>query len=632
MKRILYAILFIPFVLYAQTFEDNDYKLTDVVVTATRSETLLKNTPEVIRVITSKEIKKLNPTSVGEILNYVSGINVESGTGSGLPKRSIVNMNGFPANYILVLVDGEKLLSDHIHSGQNLELIPVESIERIEVIRGASSAQYGSDALGGILNIITKKCADEEKIEFNLNAGSYQTYSAGVSALIPISERLKNSAYIGWEKSNGMDIIAPTHRIGNMGYNNFSFMDKINLNISDGTKANANINYIRINNQWQGENKYSYLISPNIGLSHELSRNFNLSAKVSYQKWESEQSEEINELVHPEIVFNYFDIKNNSLHFGVDYKNSEFKRTGVNQRSQYSYGGFIQDEYIFSGKLNVMVALRFDKVESIDLVISPKISVLYKPIEEARFRLSAAKGFHAPTVQELYELGYGHGGAALRFGNENLNPEYSTTFTFGGEFIISSNIKLLLNSYYSRITDMIIPVYKGAWEVDDTKDVWMRENIHEAEMYGAELVVRVNLFDNYMFEGGYTFSENKDEDSGRQLPYNPGSSEYLKVFFTQPISQSISFQGFAGIKIIHGRSAWNWKPASDSGVDDPFGIITKLADYQKFDAGIMFSIENRYSIYLNVYNILGQEVEQLDDCFTVLKGEPTLKSGIKYQL
>lgn len=631
MKRILYVILFVPFVLYAQTFEDNNYKLTDVVVTATRSETLLENTPEVIRIITSEEIRELNPTSVGEVLNYFSGVNVESGTGSGLPKRSIVNMNGFPANYILVLVNGVKLLSDHIHSGQNLELIPVESIERIEIIRGASSAQYGSDALGGILNIITKNCGDKNKFEFNLNVGSYQTYSGGVSALTPINKTIKNSAYIGWEKSNGIDIIAPAHRIGDMGYNSFSVMDKITVGLSEATNAFADINYIHNNNEWLGDKKYSYLLSPKVGVKHELSRNFNFSVQVSYQKWEAEQSDELNQLVHPEIIFNHCDFENNSLHFGIDYKKNEFSRTGVDFKSQYSFGGFIQDEYIFSSKFSAMAALRFDKVELIDLVISPKISCLYKPLDAARFRISAARGFHAPTVQELYELGYGHGGAALRFGNENLNPEYSTTFTFGGEFFFTSDITLLLNSYYSQITDMIIPVYKGPWEEDDTKDVWMRENIHEAKMYGAELVVKVNLFDNILIEGGYTISDNKDEESGRKLPYNPGSSGYFKMFFNQPISKSMCLHGFAGIKTVNGRSAWNWKPASDN-TTDPFGIITELANYQKLDAGIMLSINNNYSIYLNVYNILGQEVEQLDDCFTVFKGEPTLKSGMKYQL
>lgn len=89
--------------------------------------------------------------STRELLSHFTGINVESGTGSG-----------FPASYNLILVDGICLLSDHIRAGQNIELIPVENIGRIELLKGIDSAQYGSDAMGGgVINIITKKCAQQ---------------------------------------------------------------------------------------------------------------------------------------------------------------------------------------------------------------------------------------------------------------------------------------------------------------------------------------------------------------------------------------------------------------------------------------------------------------------------------------
>jgi outer membrane receptor for ferrienterochelin and colicins len=134
--------------------------------------------------IGSDEIRALNANSKTEILNGINGLSIESGTGNCMPKRGIVSMNGFPANYSQVMIDGVRLLTDHIHSGQNIEVLPPGNIERIEIIKGAASAQYGSDAMGGILNIITKKCNDQPELTLSSMLGSYGTFTAGWSCRI----------------------------------------------------------------------------------------------------------------------------------------------------------------------------------------------------------------------------------------------------------------------------------------------------------------------------------------------------------------------------------------------------------------------------------------------------------------
>jgi len=95
-------------------------RVRETVVTATRRDTLLSEAPSVIQLVTRQEIEELNPSSTGKLLEYVTGVTVESGTGSALPKRSVVGLNGLPANYTLVLVDGVRLLSEHIHTGTSV--------------------------------------------------------------------------------------------------------------------------------------------------------------------------------------------------------------------------------------------------------------------------------------------------------------------------------------------------------------------------------------------------------------------------------------------------------------------------------------------------------------------------------
>ncbi len=103
------SILMLFYLFTNASAQSNDslknYLLEEITVTTTRNEKLLEKTPEVMRVITSKEIQALNVSSTGEILDYFTGVNVESGTGSGSPKRSIISMDGFPAKYTLVMVD-----------------------------------------------------------------------------------------------------------------------------------------------------------------------------------------------------------------------------------------------------------------------------------------------------------------------------------------------------------------------------------------------------------------------------------------------------------------------------------------------------------------------------------------------
>ncbi|KPL11336.1 MAG: hypothetical protein AMS26_20145 [Bacteroides sp. SM23_62] len=240
MKSLVTCLIVLPFLCipgYSQI--PDTIEIDEVVVSASRKPVLLKRTPEVIQVIGSDEIHTMNVNSITEILNGITGLSLESGTGSGMPKRGIVSMNGFPANYSLVMIDGVRLLTDHIHSGQNIEALPPGNIERIEIIKGAASAQYGSDAMGGIINIITKKCKDQPEISLSSMFGSYGTFSADMIARAPVNQFARFSTFAGWEESAGMPLLAPAHRIGRMGYTKFSLMNSLDLRFGEKTDLAA---------------------------------------------------------------------------------------------------------------------------------------------------------------------------------------------------------------------------------------------------------------------------------------------------------------------------------------------------------------------------------------------------------
>ncbi|MFW6275891.1 MAG: TonB-dependent receptor plug domain-containing protein [bacterium] len=195
--RISLLFLFVLIILDAYSRPDDtlSYDLDEVIITASRNSKLLKKSPEVVQVIDSKDVEQLNVRSTGEILEYLTGVNIETGTGSGSPKRSIVSLDGFPAKHTLVMVDGVIMLTEHIHSGQNIDIVPPENIERIEVIKGAASAQYGSDAMGGVVNIITKKASNEPSSSISFSGGSYETYDGAISVRTPVNEQVSISSF-----------------------------------------------------------------------------------------------------------------------------------------------------------------------------------------------------------------------------------------------------------------------------------------------------------------------------------------------------------------------------------------------------------------------------------------------------
>jgi len=275
--------------------------------------------------------------------------------------------------------------------------------------------------------------------------------------------------------------------------------------------------------------------------------------------------------------------------------------------------------------------LRYDKADNIKTVITPKFALMYQPYYNLRLRASFGRGFHAPSVMELYEKGYGHGGRAYRFGNPDLQPEYSITSTFSIEYAPIQNFQLLIHGYYNTISNMITPIYSGIWEEnpnpDTVIDKWVRTNIHKAKIYGLETTIKYQLDDNLLLECGYNHSYNENSSTGGQLPYFPGDSFFSKMVYNYKLSTKIDGSCFVSLRATKNRSAWDWKPATGTDFDNPDGLIRELKDYQLINVGAKFIYNKNLSLFLNAGNILGQNIQKLDDSFTEIDGEPTLKVG-----
>ena len=144
----------------------------DVVVTATRTEAEVKTVPNTVEVITAEDIQKLGATDVYSALRLADNIQIMN-TSTGFGHR--VSMRGMASNQTLILINGQRTAIEDTATTQNLlalDRINVNTIERIEIVRGAASAQYGSDALAGVINIITKKSTGKPSVTVGATTGT----------------------------------------------------------------------------------------------------------------------------------------------------------------------------------------------------------------------------------------------------------------------------------------------------------------------------------------------------------------------------------------------------------------------------------------------------------------------------
>jgi len=625
MRKIVILFTLISTLVSAQ----DTIKLKEVVVSATRYEKSLNQTSDYIKLISKRDIEKLTLVSPGELLNNTTGINVENGTGKGYPKRSTINMNGFPANYNLSMLNGVKILTEHIHTGQNIDYIPIEMIDRIEIIEGAASAQYGSDAMGGVINIITKKPSDKPNGQITTWGGNNDNYLVSNYINTKVN-KFGISSCMGWEKSNGIDITKPTNRKNYMGYSRQYILNNLMYNLSNTFTIHSMLNIFNNRMEWNdGVDKYSHLYMPSVGYNLRLKK-LDQKFNVNYSHWEAQLSSELNQLIQPELNNKLIINNQQALFFGGDYRYMIFQREKVAKNHQQIIGAYITSDTKYRKGWYSTLSVRMDYPEEYKAVFSPKWSLMYRPDSSFfAIKTSIGRGFRYPTVQDKYELAFGHSGSALRFGNPDLKPEYSTTLTFAGEFIPFKHLSFQGKYYYNMIQDMIIPVLQGKWDVDTTKYVWMRQNIQNTVIHGYE-ISGIFTFNNVSFQLGYSNSIYSFNQNIRQLAYIPGSSLNSKITFEQKINDHLVVNVNFLYKQVWGRKAWNWKPAAGSSFDDASGLLTELKDYQLLSAGVRLKYKQIVGIFLNVDNMLKQELELLDDALMIIQPKIYYKAGLNF--
>jgi len=497
-------------------------EMSSIVITGTRTERYLKDVPVTTQVVKGAKLVESGPMDVSQVLNELTGVAiVENQFGTG------AELSGFDADHILVLVDGMELVG-RTNGQLDISQIPTDQIERIEVVKGASSALYGSEAMGGIINIITKEPQKDFKISLGGDAGSYGRYNGNMTFSGGFGD-WKSKIYFNARRYGGNDLNNSSLWENGSSYNKYNtglrfennnfvsgifrldskiFWETQNLN-TENVFEDVTDN-LRLTNRMEYEgnrDKINYKTGVEYSYFDHLYEQFVIS---SGYKRSSDTT--IDELFKTDMTFELKDTKhkvNGGL--GYEYESIQSDRIDPNQKSSNIIFGFSQDEWILNNKLILLTGIRADYHSIYGDYYSPKLSMMYKPEPISRIRISYGRGFKAPTFKELFldymvlQIGY------RILGNPDLEPEVSNSINLDFERWRTNRYHGRINFFYNEIQNLIDYVSRGFDETGIHN--WQTENIHKARTQGFDVDFTYFFTPKIEFAVGYSYLDTWDVDN-----------------------------------------------------------------------------------------------------------------------
>ncbi len=515
-------VIFLPILLSAAEPQQEE-TLPPVVVTATRVETPQEQVTTSLSVITSEDIRAQRAVTVEEVLRNVAGVDVIQSGSRG--NTTSVFIRGSNSNQVLVLVDGMEVNSVTAGLFDLAHLLP-DNVERIEVLRGAGGALYGSKAVGGVVNIITKKGQGRPQIALSAeggNGGSHRevmglsgsygalSYSLSPSYLRTGGFRSMNDGYRNGAVSARLDYDAiqdgALKAILTM---TDTSLGLVNDDVScEAPDADAHQRDQHWTSQLEWHQKifpqWDYRVSMGMNQSHELFRDPDGSCFSARRTLITPR------ILSPQFQTNYRFTSGHHLTFGadLDLRHAKYRNTDSSgdltrfNKSQSNQAVYFQDQFkLLQERLILVGGVRYDRNGDFGSEWSPSLSAAYLLRESGtKLKTSYAEGFRAPTFNDLFFPG---------FNNPNLGPEASWEFNAGVEQRLWRNRLKLETIYFHReVKDLI--VFKGS----------RPENVGQAIFDGAEVILEALLGYGFSIRGNYTFVNFSDRLTRR--PKHKGS-------------------------------------------------------------------------------------------------------------
>ena len=583
----IFFLLFNSIILQAQVIDDTS-KPDEIIVKSTRSNSNVYQLGSSVEIISAEEIKKNSFNFVSEALQTSSGVYV-SQTGS-FGGTATVRIRGASSDQTLVLIDGVPI-SDPSSPGGGYDFssLLTSNIDRIEILKGSQSTLWGSDAIGGVINIVTFENASIPNIHLNTEIGSFNTEKIGTDFNIANEH---NSLFLSYDSYKSDGISKADKRDGNSekdGIGSRSYLLKTNHNIFN-SEISSNINYRESDVDYDGygfatgvtdsdENtkgrqlNWSLLLRKAF-LDDQLVNSILFGESEIDRKYYTNNIENFSakgERKFIRYVGNYSLNDNNSFTFG--FENEEVATSGVDFDTMSI---FLLYETLISKNFGFSLGLRGDDRNNLASQETPKITAFYNLNDEWRLRANWGEGFKLPTI---FQSTFFCCGAEKP--NENLLPETSEGYEIGIDYKSNENFNKIGVTFFDQdISNMI----------DFSFSIGGYENIKKVYSKGVEVNFVSQLKDNITISGSFTKLDSENEFGSRlsRLPEEKGN---LNIDFSLGLKNNFYISLF-----YNGDEV------------DPRG---EVSDWFRSDLNFSRNISDKAKIYFKVKNIFDEEYQDI---------------------
>ena len=620
-----------PAAVWAQS-ADATTTMDTVVVTASGFEQRIQDAPASISVITREDLDKKFYRDLNDALVEVPGVIV---TGGG--DRQDISLRGMGPKYTLILIDGKRQSSRETRTNSDSTGVeggwtpPLSAIERIEVVRGPMSSLYGSDAMGGVINIITRKVPDQWHGEIRMDttiqessksgdiyqgnfylAGPIKNDLLGLQIYGQATQRDEDDIYNGFRKRNAESVTAKLALTPNRDHDivleattmRQKFQDTLGKTVEPLPPGTA---CPRTGCPASSETDYR---SSKWALSHTGRWGWGVSDSYVQQEEFDNRSRQM-KIKNLDLQTSWsLPLGSHMLTVGGSYLNQRLHDQNGNQLpdgpsnvERYQWALFAEDEWRLTESFAVTTGLRMDEDENFGSHFSPRLYGVWHMAERWTLKGGVSTGFRAPDLRQTV-AGWGQTSrGGNMYGNPDLTPEKSVTQEIGllyddGEGV-SAGVTLFNNDFKDKITRVACPLSQctdGPNQFGSDPTTYM--NVDKAVSRGVEASLKLALAADWSMTSSYTFT--KSEQKSGQYKGEP-LNQLPRHLFTTTVNwqPSDALQAWARVNFRGRESQPTTGPSSDALVAPSYTFV---------DLGGSYAVNKTVSVYAGIYNLFDKEV------------------------
>ena len=603
----------------AEETAPQEFSLEGVVVTANRMENKLVDTPANISVVTSEELSRKNYQSALDAVKNVPGVVVLD---CARTDDAYLTING--SERVLVLVDGRRIGSDQGFGGSKGKLdagmLPnPASIERIEVLKGGGSAVYGADAVGGVINIITKR-PEGNKVTLDMNTGSWgtQNYKGTIThregktgVFVAASKEKQNYMKYKEYTSNS------TKKYPNSSNEKIALNLKLDQEITEGQLLTFSYDHVNKKGGRPGGLNTMDMFGNIIPFAPDKGHKVNNNLALKYE-WDrnTDNPAYLQIYTHKSVNDWYNNMKTDERRTGFDFQQTlktaetntlvaglSYYKSQVDTVGAITYDEginnkavFLQDSWDFAPSWKLNGGLRYDKHSRAGSKTTASFAVNKKFGEDSHAYLSWSQIFNAPTTDDLYYYAPG------MIGNPNLKPEKGYSWTLGYDAKLGAKASVNVSAFYTMLSDAInwAPGNDGNWYCD---------NVDKQKLRGLELNYRYNFDDAWSAMASYAYVKVEDKDG----VYGTG---FVRNCNRIPNQYKLGLE-YKGKKVAADIFA---KAGTGGGGGNYYGPHFVKSSYFTVDMSVNYKVKDNWKFYVKGYNLTNSAYFQRSGTYPVAGG------------